>query len=280
MNFEEQYRSMLQQCLEGESVPNPRTGVNCLTSLNHTLTLKASEFPILTSRRVPWKIAIKEMIAYIRGATSLREFHDLGVKTWDANCQAWKPLDHNIKTHSEDCGLIYGASAAATGVNFSDIVQGLCNHETRHDRGIIWNFWNPAYFHLGCLRPCMMMHHFNVLGKTLHLTSYQRSQDVALGGAFNIIQAWFLLRLAAELTGLKMGDATLHVTNAHVYENQVPMARELLDREPYEPKAKLTFKKPLTMNDILRNINNENFDDFFELEGYESHDVLKFPFTV
>lgn len=278
--FEDDYRFMLGRCLQGEVIENPRTKVKCFTSLNHTITLTPEVFPILTSRKIPWKAAIKEMICYMRGVSTLEGFHRMGVKTWDANCNAWQPNDSNIKTHGGDCGLIYGASAIAVGFGYQDVIKTLQNPESRHDRGIIWNFWNPAYFHLGCLRPCMMMHQFNVLGDTLYLTSYQRSQDVPLGGAFNLIQAWYLLWQTAKLANLKMGTATVHISNAHIYEDQVEGVKELLDRNRKPNTAKFVAKKVPSLYDILYDMDAENFDDFFDVEDYESHGPIKFPFTV
>lgn len=279
-NFETSYRQLLQDCLNGEVIENPRTEVKCYTKLNHTFTLKPDEFPILTSRKINWKGAIAEMLAYMRGYQDLEEFHSLGVKTWDANCKNWKPTKPNLKDSETDCGVIYGASANAVGFGYSHILEILKDPEKRYDRGIIWNFWNPAYFEMGCLRPCLMMHHFNVVGDTLHLTSYQRSMDVPLGGAWNLIQAWFLLHVTAKLTRLKQGTVTLHVANAHIYENQVEGVEELLGRKPLENAARFHSIETLNALDVTQHISKENISEFFDVQGYQSLDPISFPFTV
>lgn len=276
-----QYDTLVDNILHwGVDVKNPRTGKICKTAINQTIRLYGDEFPILVKRKINWKAAIGEMLCYMRAYQSLEDFHLLGVKTWDANCKAWQPFDANIKVDDNDCGLIYGASAQATGIGFKDIIKQLQDPETRHDRGIIWNFWNPAYFHMACLRPCMMTHQFTVLGDALHLTSYQRSADVPLGLAFNMIQAWFLLNVAAKLSGLHPGSAYLHITNAHIYEDQIPAMREYLGRDDPQGEAEFVFKKDITTEDIMQNIDASNIDDFFEVRGYQHSGVLKIPFTV
>lgn len=286
-NAEAQYREMLRDLLEnGEWVENPRTKVRCLTGLNYTIKMNPRVFPAITSRKLPWRAAIKEMLGYMQGFTTLEDFHRLGVNTWDANCEAWKPIDPktgnidtNLKSHGGDLGLIYGASAEAVGMGYQEILNKLRNYESRYDRGIIWSFWNPAYFHMGCLRPCMMMHQFNVIGDTLHLTSYQRSQDVPLGGAFNLIQAWVLLQLTARFVGLEVGTVTLHISNAHIYENQLDGVYELLAREPRELPV-LEINESIQNFADLREITADNFGEFFQVDGYDPHPAIKFPFTA
>ena len=165
-----QYLEVMKDVLDnGELVYNSRTKTNTLTTLNHTLKYTPDDFPLVTTRKSYWKQAICEMLCYIRGYDDLRQFHSLGVHTWDANVKAWKSAS---KYDDYDTGLIYGASAEKVGVGYNDILVQLKHKST--DRGIIWNFWNPEYFSQGCLRPCMYSHQFNVLDGKLHLTSIQR----------------------------------------------------------------------------------------------------------
>lgn len=84
---------------------------------------------------------------------------------------------------------------------------------------------------LGCLRPCMHTHTFSLLGDTLYLTSYQRSCDVPLGLNFNQIQVFTFLALMAQITGKKAGQAYHKIINAHIYEDQFELMRDVQLKE-------------------------------------------------
>lgn len=145
------------------------------------------------------------------------------------------------------------------------------------DRGEIVTFYNPGETALGCLRPCMHTHTFSLLGDRLYLTSYQRSCDVPLGLNFNQIQCFVLLALVAQITGHKPGKAFHKIVNAHIYENQLPLMRDVqLKREPL-PLPKLHINPNIkTLDDIETWVTTDDFS----VEGYQCHEAIKYPFTV
>lgn len=272
---EQQYIAMLEDCYEnGTDIVNERTGSICRTILNQRIQFDGNEFPLLTTRKMYWKQAIGEMVAYIRAYRDLRDFHSLGVHTWDANVEAW---DSCSKRNEFDAGCIYGYSAKTVGTGYLNVLANIINKP--NDRGHIWNFWNPKYFDKGCLRPCMYSHQFSVLDGTLHLTSTQRSCDLPLGGAFNLVQCWFLLNITAKLTGLKVGTVTWNITNAHIYGNQIPLVPIQLERPMYTP-PKLIIKDDFDMDILMEILNKDNFEEYFELQDYKHHPAIKYPFTA
>lgn len=284
MSAEQQYLAILKDCYEnGTDIVNERTGSVCRTILNQRIQFDGNQFPLLTTRKMYWKQAIGEMICYIRGYTKLSDFHSLGVHTWDKNAEGWLlPYPNEITgvydgKYYPSTGIIYGASAAHVGVDFNTIRENIILKP--NDRGHIWNFWNPEYFDKGCLRPCMYNHQFSVLDDTLHLTSTQRSADLPLGFSWNIVQCWFLLNITAKLTNLKVGTVTLNVTNAHIYENQLPFVPEQLNRTPYNP-PKLIIKDKFDWNILMDGLNKDNFEEYFELQNYNYHPAIKYLFTV
>lgn len=272
---EQQYLAILMDCyVNGINIVNERTGSVCRTILNQRIQFNGNEFPLLTTRKMYWKQAIGEMVAYIRAYKDLRDFHKLGVHTWDANVEAW---DSIYKLNKFDTGYIYGYSAEALGTGYTKVISDIIN--SPNDRGHIWNFWNPEHFYKGCLRPCMYSHQFNVLNGTLHLTSTQRSCDWVLGGAFNLVQCWFLLNITAKLTGLKVGTITWNIANVHIYENQLPFVPEQISRQPKQVPS-LKIKDSLDFDVLNEYLNKDNFDEYFELQNYDSHPAIKYPFTV
>lgn len=271
-----QYLEVLNNIVkDGVWVENRRTKSKCKVALNQVIKMEASKFPLVTTRQSYWKTAVKELLCYMRGYTDLRQFHFLNVHTWDKNCESWKSP---YKKSDTDLGTIYGASAEKVGMSYADLVQNI--KEDPSSRSLIWSFWNPSYFEFGCLKPCMHSHQFTVLGDTIYLTSTQRSQDVPLGGNFNMIQAWFLLFITAKLTGYKMGTVTLNIVNAHIYENQLEMVKEQLRREPKGSPWFTLIKDDITLYDLLEGITNDNFDDFFKVDFYNHYPPINYPLTA
>ncbi|ULG01742.1 thymidylate synthase [Aeromonas phage phiA047] len=280
MNPEKQYLKLCEQIIEfGEWVCNERTGKRCLTVPNATMYY-SEDIPVLTTKQVAVNSAIAEITGYLRGYTDASEFDRIGTKTWYANAnltKAW--LDNPNRKGENDMGKVYGATAKDfNGVNLikkvmDDLISG------KDDRGEIITFWNPADFDKGCLRPCLMQHHFTILNDKLYLTSYQRSCDVPLGLSFNMIQVWFLLKLMCHVTGFKFGGATHHIVNAHIYEDQLEILKEQqLVRKPLKIKQKFEFTDKIkTFDDIL--IDNLIAKDYYTLTGYEHQGKIVFPFS-
>src|SRR5690606_2925451 len=103
-------------------------------------------------------------------------------------------------------------------------------------------------------------HTFSLLGDTLYLTSYQRSCDVPLGLNFNQIQVFVLLALVAQITGHKAGKAYHKIVNAHIYENQLELMRDVqLNRKPF-PSPQLTINPDIqSLNDIETWVTTDDF---------------------
>jgi thymidylate synthase len=145
------------------------------------------------------------------------------------------------------------------------------------DRSEIVTFYNPGEFEMGCLRPCMHTHTFSLLGDTLYLTSYQRSCDVPLGLNFNQVQVYVFLALVAQITGHKAGQAYHKIVNAHIYENQLELMKDVqLQRTPY-PSPQLRINPKIK---TLEDLESWVTADDFQLDSYQCHDPIKYPFSV
>ncbi len=281
-----QYLQLCQRIIdEGVWVDNERTGKQCLTVINADLTydVGGNEFPIITTRKSFWKAAIAELLGYLRGYDNAADFRRLGTKSWDANAndnEAW--LNNPARKGTDDMGRVYGVQGrswrkpdGSTVDQLRKVVDNLAGD--LDDRGEIVTFYNPGEFDLGCLRPCMHTHNFSLLGDTLYLTSYQRSCDVPLGLNFNQIQVFTLLALVAQITGKTPGLAYHKIVNAHIYEDQVELMREVqLKRDPFPPPQ-------LSINPDIKSLEDletwVSLDDF-AVEGYQHHDPIAYPFSV
>lgn len=280
-----QYLNLCKKIIEeGEWVENKRTGQRCLTIINADLEYDAStgKIPLVTTRKAFCKSAIAELLGYIRGYNSAKQFREIGCKTWDSNANDNDSWNKNPNRKGEDdMGRVYGVQGrewinqkGETLDQLKKIVNNLKNGID--DRGEILTFWNPGEFNLGCLRPCMHTHTFSLLGDTLHLTSYQRSIDVPLGLVFNMVQTVALLRLVAQITGHKAGKVYHKLVNCHIYENQLELMKKQIKRVPYESPNLIINEKIKTLEDIETWVTKDDF----ELKNYKFHDPISYPFSV
>lgn len=282
----EQYLQLCQRIInEGHWIENERTKKRCLTVVNADLeyNVGANEFPLITTRKSFYKSAIAEFLGYIRGYDNAADFRKLGTKTWDANANenaAWLANYH--RKGEDDMGRVYGVQGrnwAKPDGGSIDQLKKIVDNLTRgiDDRGEILSFYNPGEFHMGCLRPCMHTHTFSLLGDTLYLTSYQRSCDVPLGLNFNQVQVFFFLAIIAQITGLKAGKAYHKIVNAHIYEDQLELMRDVqLKREPF-PSPQLIINPDIKS---LEDLETWVTVDDFSVENYQYHDPIAYPFSV
>lgn len=281
-----QYLDLCQRIVdEGVWIENERTGKRCLTVINAELNydVAGNKFPLITTRKSYWKAAIAELLGYLKGYDNAADFRAIGCNTWNANAndnEAW--LNNPHRKGEDDMGRVYGVQGRAWAKpdgGTVDQLKKLVDDLSRgiDDRGEILSFYNPGEFHMGCLRPCMHTHTFSLLGDTLYLTSYQRSCDVPLGLNFNQIQVFVLLALVAQITGKKAGQAYHKIVNAHIYEDQLELMRDVqLKREPFESPKLHINPKIKTLEDIETWV---TLDDF-SVEGYQCHEPIAYPFSV
>lgn len=270
---------------EGVWVENERTHKRCLTIPNAIMEydVGAGIFPMVTTRKTYYKSAIAELLGYLRGYDNAADFRAIGSKSWDANAnqnEAW--LNNPHRNGTDDMGRVYGVQGrhwqkpdGSELDQLAKIVNNLSNGID--DRGEILTFWNPGEFEYGCLRPCMYSHQFTLIGDVLHMTSTQRSADWPIGTCWNSIQCYVLLALMAQITGHKPGKV-LHINvNAHIYEDQLDLFRDVqLERKPH-PLPTLWINPDIrTLEDLETWVTT---DDFI-VEGYIPHPAIAYPFSV
>jgi len=285
---EEQYLSLCHRILdEGVMVKNERTGKGCLTVINADFEYDASKgkLPLLTTRKTFWRGAIAEMLGYLRGYDNAQQFADIGCKTWFANAnetKAW--LMNKYRKGQDDIGRAYGVQLRDWRNPENKTIDQLKNVvdilSTGYDnRRLIMTFHNPGELDRAALDACMHTHHFSVLGDTLFLTSYQRSIDVPLGLAFNMPQTVFLLRIMAQITGLKPGKVYHKLVNCHLYDDQIELMREQLSRSPFAEPSFHISQDIKTLEDLESWVDPQDKSHFW-VEDYEHHPHIKYPFAA
>lgn len=113
----------------------------------------------------------------------------------------------------------------------------------------------------------------NIPLRALSLMLVARSQDFPVGSCANIAQYGMLTHLIAQCVGMEAEEFVWVGSNVHVYNNQIPMMKELLTRVPSE-------KQPtLVLNPAIKNIDDFKFEDI-RIEDYEYQPAIKIPIAV
>jgi thymidylate synthase len=281
-----EYLDLCQRVInEGEWIENTRTKKRCLTVINADLTYDMTKIklPVLTTKQLYWKPAIAEMLGYLRGYNSAAQFRSIGCNTWNDNAnknEAW--LNNPYRSGLDDMGRVYGVQGrrwASPEGAIIDQLKKIVNDLSKgiDDRREILTFWNPGESDRMCLAACMHTHTFSILNGKLYLTSYQRSDDLPLGHGFNQVQVAWLLAIMAQITGLAPGKAYHKIVNAHIYEDQLDLMRDIqLTRTPYELPTLVINPDIKTLEDLETWV---TVDDF-ELHNYIHHPAIKYPFSV
>lgn len=291
--IEKQYLNLCKRILEeGHDIKNERTGKVCRTVIGETFTYNVGEgeFPLVTTRKAPYKAAIAEMIGYLRGYTSAYDFKDLGTPTWLANANENEQWLSNIRREGDgDMGIAYRFRGYTVQVFNTKTAQWETVHVDQYrdqviktllsgkdDRRMIMSAYAPHFKDYACLDACMHTHHFSLVDGVLHLDSFQRSIDVPLGLVFNMVQVYFLLAITAQITGHKPGLARHHMVNCHIYDDQIELMKEQITRTPFESPVLMINEDIKTLQDLETWVTMDDFD----LLNYGHHEPIKYPFAV
>jgi thymidylate synthase len=160
------------------------------------------------------------------------------------------------------------------GIRHIDQLQELINglRKDPHSRRHIITAWNPGELSLMALPPCHMMAQFYVSNNKLSCQMYQRSADMFLGVPFNIASYAVFTHLLAQVCGFDVGELTIVLGDAHIYENHIDQVKEQLARKPF------AFPK-LQINSDIKDIVKFTMDDI-TLDGYKCHEAIKAPMAV
>jgi thymidylate synthase len=224
-------------------------------------------FPLLTTKKMPFKIMLHELLWFISGSSDVTYLHDHKIFYWDGF----------LHEGSNDLGRVYGVQwrhwQRPDGTEFDQLqwaIDELKNNPT--SKGIIVNAWNAGELKEMRLPPCHTMFQFDLTNGKLRLHLYQRSWDVFLGAPFNIAQYAMLLHMVAHLIGAQPRELIISAGSAHLYNNHKESAKEQLRRKPYPFPTLKIVGHPKTIDDFTQ----ENF----VLEGYQAHPRLKTDLVI
>jgi thymidylate synthase len=311
---ERTFLKLLKKCSLAPARPN-RTGVP-----TYGLFAKKLEFslmrgdapiiPLLTTKRVPFKMIKSELLWFISGkCTDTSRLHEDGCHIWDDNTTR-EFLDSRGLTQYEvgECGPIYGyqwrcwnrpyshSDGGSDTIGNSGIDQ-LANviktlRTDPFDRRMIVSAWNPEQIGQMALPPCHWSFQFHceltdqnpgVFDSsssntaqpyyTLNCLLNMRSADLALGVPFNIASYSLLTHMVARCVNMRPGKLVIIMADCHVYETHLEGLREQIVRTPGQfPVVKF--------RDDIREIDQFTSVDQIVLEGYDPHPAIKYPMAI
>lgn len=268
-----QYHDMLRHIMDHGVLRTDRTGTGTYSVFGYQMRFNLEEgFPLLTSKRVPFKAVAHELLWFLKGDTNIKYLRDNRVTIWDE----WADADG-------DLGPVYGKQWRRWRINdgvreFDQIHHLIERIKTNPDcRRLIVSAWNVADLPDMALAPCHTLFQFYVHDGKLSCQLYQRSADCFLGVPFNIASYALLTHMIAQVCGLKVGDFVHTFGDAHIYTNHINQVHELICREHtvvgIPPLPELLINKDITDIDAF------TIEDF-ELVGYHPLAAIKAPVAV
>ncbi|NLO70789.1 MAG: thymidylate synthase [Porphyromonadaceae bacterium] len=257
-----QYLNLLQRILDEGVEKEDRTGTGTISIFGHQMRFNLEDgFPCLTTKKLHLKSIIHELLWFLNGDTNIKYLNENGVRIWNE----WADEDG-------DLGHIYGYQWRSwpdyNGGHIDQIKQTVDLIKNSPDsRRIIVSAWNVADIPNMNLPPCHAFFQFYVADGKLSLQLYQRSADVFLGVPFNIASYALLLKMMAQVTGLKEGDFVHTFGDVHIYSNHLEQVKLQLSRET-RPLPKMII------NPDVKSIFDFKFSDF-ELTDYDPHPHIK-----
>ena len=255
------YLSIANKILSEGEMRDNRTGIRAI-SLPHvciTIDLEEDGFPILASKFVGFKTAVKELLwIWQMQSNDVRKLQDMNVHIWDE----WMQEDGTI-------GKAYGYQLAKY-KQVDNLIKTIKEDPT--SRRMITTLWNIEDLPEMALQPCAFQTLWNINKGKLNCMLTIRSNDWFLGNPFNVAQYAALVHMIAQVTNYKPGRLTVCINDAHIYENHIPQIQEQLGlvdmNEMFDAFITNRLCKPkLVLNEDIKDFYDFTIDDI-KLDGY------------
>jgi thymidylate synthase len=307
-HYEQQYLDLMRHIWTHGHERVDRTGVGTRSILGATMRFSLADdaVPLLTTKRVYWKAAAREMIWFLSGETNIAPLVAQGVHIWTdwpldryrretgeeidmAGFEARILADEDFARQWGDLGPVYGrqwvnwpryeAVAGEEGLyrraepghnQIADLVRAI--RETPGSRRLLFTGWNVDEVARMALPPCHMTYQFHVAGGRLNGLLFQRSCDLGLGFAFNIFGLALITRMLAQQCDLEPGEIVWNGGDVHLYLNHADLVDAQLSRAPSGAPRLRLLRRPPTIFDYA-------IEDFV-VEDYAPQAAIAAPVAV
>ena len=260
--YDTKYLFLVEDILNNGYYDNNRTGIPTYKLPHQVMQFNLQkEFPILTTKFVAFKTAVKELLwIFKEQSNDVKFLQEQNVSIWDE----WIMEDGTI-------GTSYGWIVKEFD-QINKLIDSLKNNP--QDRRMMINLWQIPYLDTAPLHPCCFLTMWDVTDGNLNCMLVQTSGDMGLGVPFNTTQYAVLVHLIAQATGLKPGLLTHVINNAHIYENQVEGLKLQLTR------ASDAYDAPkLWLNPEIKDFYDFTIDDI-KLVDYTHHPSIKMEVAI
>jgi thymidylate synthase len=305
-HYEQQYLDLMRRIWNEGAVQHDRTGIGTKALFGATMrfSLADNQVPLLTTKRVFWKTAAREMLWFLSGETNIRPLLQQKVRIWTD----WPLARYRSETGDQieqeafeqrivedadfakqwgNLGPVYGAQwvnwphyqqrpdglfeRASKGINqVAMLVEAL--RKSPGSRRHIIEGWNVAELDQMALPPCHKTYQFQVANGKLNGLLFQRSCDLGLGFAFNIFSTALLTRMLAQQADLEPGEIIWQGGDVHLYLNHAELVEQQLARTPHgAPRLHLVRK--------AKDIFDYKIEDF-EVSDYAPQSHIGAPVAV
>ena len=102
-NLDKQYQALLQDILDNGVKKEDRTGTGTISVFGRQIRHKMSEgFPLLTTKKMPFKTIVTELLWFLRGDTNIKFLVDNNCHIWDGDAyKNYKLKAENSSTYSK-----------------------------------------------------------------------------------------------------------------------------------------------------------------------------------
>jgi thymidylate synthase len=309
-HVDESYLDLLEHIMKNGVTKTDRTGTGTKSLLGYQMRFNLADgFPLLTTKKVPIKSIIHELLWFMRGDTNLKYLADNNVHIWDewpykaylirnniavskTGSDEWNTgikefvekikMDESFAKNYGNLGPIYGYQWRSWPTPNGKEIDQLKNiideiKKNPDSRRLIISAWNVAdikEMEKAGLPPCHCFFQFYVVNGKLSCQLYQRSCDTFLGVPFNIASYALFTMIIAQICELEAGEFVWTGGDVHLYSNHLEQASlQLSRRGDIRPMPKMKINK-----------NKKNIEDFviedFELVDYNPHEGIKAPIAV
>ncbi len=247
-------------------------------------------FPLITERDLTkgFKGALGEHIGFLHGARNIDELQQFGCPRvfWERwVCDPKKSKEMGLELGDlgrASYGPAWTSFPTENGVPFNQI-KNLAEMIRRapHLRTLFVSPWIPDRIHNVdgrkrevMVAPCHGWIHVMVFPDDgeLSIHHFQRSCDLPVGVAFNLVQYAAFGMMLAQVTGYRMRELVYTFSDVHIYESQYPYVEELTSRTP---NAFPTMTLDPNIKDLL-----EFRREHFTLSDYRPHPAMQIPTPV
>ncbi len=246
-------------------------------------------FPLLPIRDLSRSFpgALGELVAFLHGAHTLEQLQEYGCPKvfWERwvtkeKCEVFGLPEHELGPGSYGPG--WASNPLPNGEVFNQVKHLMRQIKERpYLRTHLLSPWIPAFTlqHSELTRqvvvaPCHGWVHFIAFPETKELVvhHFQRSGDMPVGVALNMVEYAALGMLVARMLGYRFDELVYTISDAHIYESEVPFVEELIAREA-RPFPTVTLSDSITDPLDARR-------EHFTLTDYDPHPHMMIPTPV